>query len=177
MKIASPVMLAIGICGNLANLYAFTRQSMTQYSTFRFLAYLSVSDIVVLLIGKSHIIFMSFSSHDFRDHSHAACALHSFLTIFSTHVSTNLLAAVSVDRVFSMNKIKQNTQRQIKMSFVKKKSKSKAPKVATAKATGATACRTATPSPASAYRHRAACAAPSRTPRSCSASSSASFSS
>ena len=124
MKITSPVMLAIGICGNLANLYAFTRNSMTQYSTFRFLAYLSISDILVLLIGKSHIIFMSFSNHDFRDHSNVVCSMHSFLTIFSTHLSTNLLAAVSVDRVFSMNKIKQN-KKQIKMSYVKKSTKPK----------------------------------------------------
>jgi hypothetical protein len=100
------IFIVFGVFGNLANFYAFNHHTMRTHSTFRFLTYLSIFDLLCVLIGIPHVLIVINRSYDFRDHSDIACKLHSFLTNYTTHVSSNLLAAVSVDRVFSITRLK-----------------------------------------------------------------------
>lgn len=106
MQIFSPILLVIGIIGNLSNYYVFNKMFMKTYSTFRFLLYLSIIDLFVLIIGTPHLIFYYYIDKDFRNESNFMCSIHSFLTIFFSHLSSNVLAAVSVDRVFTLTSLK-----------------------------------------------------------------------
>jgi hypothetical protein len=110
MKIFSPLFLVVGVLGNIANFYAFNKSHMKAYSTFRFLSYLSVIDLFVLIIGLPQIITIAYTknAYDFRHYSDLVCSLHSFLTMFFTHFSSILLAAVSIDRVYVLRKLRPN---------------------------------------------------------------------
>ena len=113
MKIFPPILLLIGTCGNIANYYAFNKSHMKVYSTFRFLSYLSLVDLLVLLVGLPQMITMAFTkdSYDFRSYSNFICSTHSFLTMYFTHLSSNLLAAVSIDRVFIITNLRPNQKK------------------------------------------------------------------
>jgi len=75
-------------------------------STFRFLAYLSIIDLLYLLIGLSHIIVINYTGYDFRSYSSLTCSVHSFLTLYLSHLSSNVLAGVSVFRCVTIANLK-----------------------------------------------------------------------
>jgi hypothetical protein len=102
------IFMVFGIFGNLANFYAFNHHTMRTHSTFRFLTYLSLVDLLCVVIGIPHVLIVINKNYDFRNSSDIACKIHSFLTYYTTHVSSNLLAAVSVDRVFAITRLKPN---------------------------------------------------------------------
>ena len=89
MKIAYPIIFAVGLIGNFLNFYIFTRTRLKGLSTVRSLAYLSLVDAVYILIGIPHIILIIYQDYNLRDHSHFACSWHSFLTIYLSHLSSN----------------------------------------------------------------------------------------
>lgn len=101
----------IGLLGNITNIYAFTRKQLLKHITFRLLLYLSITDLLVLLVGKPHVIAILISEYDFRQYSNIICAVHSFLILFLSHLSSCLLAATSICRVFTMSKTKSNGNR------------------------------------------------------------------
>ena len=45
------ILIAIGIIGNSLNIIVFSQKNMRKNCTFRFLLYLSIFDMLVLLIG------------------------------------------------------------------------------------------------------------------------------
>lgn len=90
MIIAYPIILVVGLIGNFTNFYVFTRRRLKGLSTFRVLAYLSLVDALYIFIGISHIIIIIFFDHNFRNDSNLACSVHSFLTIYLSHLSSKL---------------------------------------------------------------------------------------
>lgn len=44
-------IIVLGVCANIVNIIVFSRKSMRKTSTFRFLFYLSIVDLLVLLIS------------------------------------------------------------------------------------------------------------------------------
>ena len=44
-------IIVLGVCANIVNITVFSRKSMRKTSTFRFLFYLSIVDLLVLLIS------------------------------------------------------------------------------------------------------------------------------
>ena len=125
MRLFPPIFLAIGICGNIASFYAFNKSHMKAYSTFRFLSYLSIIDLLVLLTGLPQIIIIAYTkdSYDFRYYSDLICSLHSFLTMYFTHFSSILLAAVSVDRVYVLSKLRPNKKTTPKLIMTQQSNK------------------------------------------------------
>jgi hypothetical protein len=114
LEVLIPVLLVVGTLGNLLSAYVFTRPSIRGLSTFKFLAYLSVIDCLYLLIGLPHIIVLVFADYNFRNHSNVVCSLHSFLTIYLSHLSSNILAAVGVFRcvtITTLRPVKSNLMR------------------------------------------------------------------
>jgi hypothetical protein len=108
LEIIAPMILAVGLLGNIINLYVFTRPIFrtSSLSTFRFLAYLSLIDLLYLLIGLSHIMIIVYTGYDYRTYSSFVCSVHSFLTLYLSHLSSNVLAGVSVFRCVTLNRLK-----------------------------------------------------------------------
>lgn len=108
LEYLAPVILVVGLIGNIINLYVFTRPvfNSKSLSAFRFLAYLSLIDLMYLLIGLSHIMVIVYTGYDFRTYSNFLCSLHSFLTLYLSHVSSNILAGVSVFRCVTITSLK-----------------------------------------------------------------------
>ena len=74
------VIIIVGIFGNVLNLLIFSKQKMRQVSTFRFLLYISMSDMLVLLIGATHFLINAVFHFDIRSYSLFVCKTHTFLT-------------------------------------------------------------------------------------------------
>jgi hypothetical protein len=112
LEIFMPIILVVGCAGNLISFYIFTRPNVRGLSTFRFLAYLSVVDLLYLLIGLPHIIVIVYSGYDFRMYSNLVCSLHSFLTLYLSHVSSNILAGVGIFRCVTITRLKPPNKQQ-----------------------------------------------------------------
>ena len=91
-------LIFVGLIGNTINLIVFSHKSMKMNSTFKYLFYLAIVDILVLLIcandslaSFSHFIFV-------RLHSIMSCKIFTFLTYFLTHLNSLILMVVSIDR-------------------------------------------------------------------------------
>ena len=99
LKIASPIIFVIGIVANILCYYIFTSKNMKNLPTFKFLAYLSLIDCLHIGIGMPHIMFIIYeNNYDFRTSSNFVCSFHSFLTIYTSHLSSSVLAAIGVFR-------------------------------------------------------------------------------
>ena len=88
MEIAYIIILVVGLIGNFLNFYIFTRTRLKGLSTTRFLAYLSLVDALYIFTGIPHIILIINFDFNLRDYSNLACSLHSFLTIYLSHLSS-----------------------------------------------------------------------------------------
>ena len=106
LEIASPFILAIGLIGNVLSFSVFRSEQMKNLPTFKFLAYLSLIDCLHIATGMPHIMLITYGSYDFRNSSNFVCSFHSFLTIYLSHLSSNVLAAVSVFRCTELTSIK-----------------------------------------------------------------------
>ena len=94
----SPIILLIGLLGNTISFVIFKNDKMKHLPIFKFLAYLSLIDCLYILIGIPHIMAITFGNYDFRNTSDLVCSIHSFLTIYLSHLSSNVLAAIGVFR-------------------------------------------------------------------------------
>nr|QVK45802.1 G protein-coupled receptor [Proales similis] len=97
-------LILIGCVGNLLNLLVFSRAKMRQVSTFRYLCYLSLFDLLVLMICASEVVLRFGYQFDIRSSSIAVCRVHTFLTYSLTHLSSILLMVVSIDRAVVINR-------------------------------------------------------------------------
>jgi len=93
-----PVIILIGTIGNIVNIILFSRKTFKSNSTFRFLLYLSIFDLLVLLIcAPDAFLRFGYNIH-LRQLSLYSCRLHTFFTYFFTHASSSILMLISIDR-------------------------------------------------------------------------------
>ena len=102
-KWISILILAVGILGNLLCLLVFFQKTMRKNSTFIYLAFLSIVDIFVLVLGLGDIVLISYTKIVLRNQSAWTCRSHVFLTYLFTHLSSFILASVSIDRAIATN--------------------------------------------------------------------------
>lgn len=98
-KIFTPILLVLGIFGNLLSILIFSKATMKKHTTFKYLLLLSIVDICCLLSGCGDIFLGVYFEVTLRDFNEFSCKLHSFMVIFFTHSSSMLLVCMSVDRV------------------------------------------------------------------------------
>ena len=101
----SIVLLVLGIFGNTLSLIVFLGKHMKKNSTFIYLAFLSIIDLFVLSFGLGDMIMISYFRIVLRNYSRSVCRIHTFLTYASTHLSSFILASVSIDRAIATNLI------------------------------------------------------------------------
>jgi hypothetical protein len=99
------LILVIGVVGNVLNVIVFAKKHMRQESTFRFLLYLSIFDILVLIFGTKDILIKQIYEFEIRIYSNFICKIDTFLTYTLTHVNSFILIAVSVHRAIKMKNI------------------------------------------------------------------------
>lgn len=97
-RIFTPLLLTLGLIGNLISILIFLKPSMRRHTTFRYLTFLSVFDLFALLTGYGQIFFIVYFKVDLRLISTLTCKIHSFLVYFFTHSSAIVLALMSIDR-------------------------------------------------------------------------------
>lgn len=99
----SIILLIIGLFGNSLCLVIFSHKSMRKHSTFIYLAFLSIVDLTVLTLGLGDIILISYFQIVIRNKSYIICRILSFLIYSSTHLSSFIIASVSIDRAIATN--------------------------------------------------------------------------
>jgi len=103
LTIVLEVIVVIGLIGNSMNIFVFSKSSMRQVSTFRFLLYLSIADMFVLIICSTDALLRFGYHYEIRSRSLLICRLHTFMTYFLTHISSIILMVVSIDRALIIN--------------------------------------------------------------------------
>jgi hypothetical protein len=102
------ICLFIGSIGNSLSFIVFTQKQLRTHSTFRYLAYLSVVDLIVLYLGLGNIILRDYFQFDIREQSLFLCKFHTFLTYVTTHLSSWILTIVSIDRAIACTVVQLN---------------------------------------------------------------------
>ncbi|CAM2725144.1 unnamed protein product [Rotaria socialis] len=95
------VCLFVGSIGNSLSFIVFTQKQLRKHSTFRYLAYLSIVDLIVLYLGLGNIILRDYFSFDIRVQNLFLCKVHTFLTYVTTQLSSWILTIVSIDRAIA----------------------------------------------------------------------------
>jgi hypothetical protein len=93
-------ILLTGTLGNMFNIIIFSR--LRQSTTFRFLLYLSISDMLVLTMGGVEIIAKINYAHETSIFS---CNTQKFLTYTTTYISTFISIAMNVDRAMTISRM------------------------------------------------------------------------
>jgi len=89
--------------GNAFNIIIFGKKELRKFSTFRYLLYLSVFDLLVLIFCATDAFLRFGYQIQIRQYSQYLCRFHTFFTYFLTHVSSCILMIVSVDRALVVN--------------------------------------------------------------------------
>ncbi|XP_052777447.1 galanin receptor type 2-like [Mya arenaria] len=101
-KIVAPIIIVVGIVGNLLSVVVFLRQMRKVTSTVVFLFTLALSDIVILLCGPLRNWIRFTWDVDIRLMSDTGCRLQVYVTYLSLHFSSWLLVAVTLERAISV---------------------------------------------------------------------------
>jgi hypothetical protein len=102
------ICLFIGSIGNSLSFIVFTQKQLRTHSTFRYLAYLSIVDLIVLYLGLGNLILRDYFYIDIREQSLFLCKFHTFLTYVTTHLSSWILTIVSIDRAIACTVVQLN---------------------------------------------------------------------
>ncbi|UJR22455.1 hypothetical protein I4U23_025513 [Adineta vaga] len=102
------ICLFVGSIGNSLSFIVFTQKQLRTHSTFRYLAYLSIVDLIVIYLGLGHLILRDYFQFDIREQNLFLCKFHTFLTYVTTHLSSWILTLVSIDRAIACTVIQLN---------------------------------------------------------------------
>jgi hypothetical protein len=91
-------IIFIGVIGNVLNIFVFGKKYMRSVSTFRFLLYLSIINLFVILICTFDDLMSFGFKIQIRLHSTLVCKLHTFMTSWLPQMSSVVLMIVSIDR-------------------------------------------------------------------------------
>lgn len=97
------LLLIIGLFGNSLSALVFNQKPLKKNSTFIYLGVLCYVDMLVLFFGLGDIILITYFKFVIRNQSILMCRMHTFLTYWSTHLSSFIIASVSVDRAIATN--------------------------------------------------------------------------
>ena len=93
------IIIMVGLFGNIMNLKVLANKEIRKVSTFRFLLYLSIIDIMVLIICAIDSVLTYGFNIEVRQMSSLICKIHTFFTYFLTHMSSIVLMCVSIERL------------------------------------------------------------------------------
>ena len=97
------VIFVIGIFGNFMSILVFLQKKMRKNSAFIYLAFLCIVDLCVILFGLGEILIFSYFRILIKNESFIVCRIQTFLVYMFSHLSSFILASVSVDRAIASN--------------------------------------------------------------------------
>lgn len=97
-----PIIIAIGTIGNCFTIAIILRRKVKLTSTSLFLLALAFSDLILLFTAPLRQWIRHYWNIDIRQLGEVECRIHTFLTYASVHISSWLLVAVTLERVFSV---------------------------------------------------------------------------
>jgi hypothetical protein len=92
------IIICFGLIFNILNILVFSEKTMLKTFTFRLLMYLSIVDLLVLIICTTDTLLTFGFFIELRIQSTFMCRIHTFLTYLLTHFSSIFLMTVSIDR-------------------------------------------------------------------------------
>jgi hypothetical protein len=98
-------IIIIGVLGNMLNIIVFSKKNMIKMTTFKFLFYLSIIDLFVLLVCTTDALLTFGFNIEIRLYSNFFCRWHSFFTYFLTHMSSVVLMVVSIERCLVISNV------------------------------------------------------------------------
>jgi hypothetical protein len=105
VRYGSIFLLIVGTFGNILSFIVFSQGTLRKSSTFRYLAILSLMDLLVLYSGLLDL-FLTIEyggAFSLRSLNAISCRLHTFITYWSQHSSSWILSFISVDRAVATN--------------------------------------------------------------------------
>jgi hypothetical protein len=105
VRYGSIFLLIVGTFGNILSFIIFSQGALRKSSTFRYLALLSLMDLLVLYSGLLDL-FLTIEyggAFSLRNLHPITCRLHTFITYWSQHSSSWILSFISVDRAVATN--------------------------------------------------------------------------
>lgn len=105
IRYGSIFLLIVGTFGNILSFVIFSHGTLRKSSTFRYLALLSLMDLLVLYSGLLDL-FLTIEygiAFSLRNLNPVTCRLHTFITYWSQHSSSWILSFISVDRAIATN--------------------------------------------------------------------------
>jgi hypothetical protein len=105
VRYGSIFLLVVGTFGNILSFIIFSQGTLRKSSTFRYLALLSLMDLLVLYSGLLDL-FLTIEyggAFSLRTLNPITCRLHTFITYWSQHSSSWILSFISVDRAVATN--------------------------------------------------------------------------
>ncbi|CAF4613688.1 unnamed protein product [Rotaria sp. Silwood1] len=105
VRYGSIFLLIVGTFGNVLSFIIFSQGTLRKSSTFRYLALLSLMDLLVLYSGLLDL-FLTIEygiAFSLRNLNPITCRLHTFITYWSQHSSSWILSFISVDRAIATN--------------------------------------------------------------------------
>ena len=108
VRYGSITLLIVGTFGNIVSSIIFSYGTLRKSSTFRYLAILSLMDLLVLYSGLLDLFLMVEYGNEYslRMLHPVTCRLHTFITYWSQHSSSWILSFISVDRAVATNCIR-----------------------------------------------------------------------
>lgn len=98
MLYVPPIFLILGTVGNLLSFIILMRRSMRRYSTYLYLATLSITDTLVLYIGLLRLWVGELTGYDPEDQSDGMCKAINLVGYTISTYSVWLIVAVTVER-------------------------------------------------------------------------------
>ncbi|XP_076467811.1 uncharacterized protein LOC143298757 [Babylonia areolata] len=103
-QVVTPIIVVLGLLGNLLVVVIFSRLHFTKSSTLVHLFVLAVTDSVIMCLGPTRYWVLNVFDYDVRMVSSAGCKLHLFLLYVSLDFSAWILVSVSVERALCVAK-------------------------------------------------------------------------
>ncbi|CAF3380054.1 unnamed protein product [Rotaria socialis] len=116
LRIYPILFIFIGTTGNMLSVYVVLSSKLRRHSTFIYLAFLSIVDLIVLYTFCINFIFHAWLNIDLQQVSLIACKIYSFSIYFFPQTSAWILTAVSIDRVFALTRGIRKT-RKIRLTY------------------------------------------------------------
>ncbi|CAH1800929.1 unnamed protein product [Owenia fusiformis] len=98
-KYMSPVVIVLGVIGNILSFLVTTFTSMKQANMSIYLSALAVFDTGALIVGLGQAWILHLFKFDIREAHEWACKIHVFFTYLFIDLSVWMLVSVTIDRV------------------------------------------------------------------------------
>ena len=98
-KVFTPVLLVVGLSGNIMSLWVLSKKRMSSTTTSVYLRLLAVSDSLVLLTGVLRQLILIYKQTDVREMSTFTCKCLRWLSSSTSGLSYWLLVTIALDRL------------------------------------------------------------------------------